>query len=318
MKFIKYWICAGLICLEYNNDTNDIYLGVYDMRKRISEKNVLPGRDFLKEYMKIEFLFSENKCIGGFDAFSRRKSPQFTLEQYLNDIAFSDWKLKGTSISLYNMREELELGKEAILKDFNLDVFIDFIEFCMNCVYRIDTTIDNHSGIIFISDRKLLENIFDNCKTILETTGYDFNFEEETQEIFIYAENDIANAVAETNEDIAESLVEYRRHNFKGNLKRKGEILCTLFKKLESIEKKFKGTTYEKMASDTTFLFNKTGVRHWVEQDRIASETFMKMDSDTLEKWYDNTYDLFLGCMVVSSYLEIKKEIEQIKKLDGE
>ncbi len=49
-----------------------------------------------------------------------------------------------------------------------------------------------------------------------------------------------------------------------------------------------------------------------------TSETFVKMDSDTLEKWYDNTYDLFLGCMVVSSYLEIKKEIEQIKKLDGE
>lgn len=288
------------------------------MRKRISERNVLPGTDLFDEYRKLEFLFSGNNCIGEFDQWGRRSMmPQFTLEQYFNDLAFSDWDLRGTAISFYNMRDELGLSKERISSEFSTDLFIDFIELCLNCVFRISITIEKYSGV-YISDRNILNNIIDNCHRILEKLNYTYKLEVVTDEIYVYAENAVATAVAETNEDVADSLIEYRRHDMKGDLKRKGEILCTLFKKLESVEKKFKGTTYEKLISDTTFLFNKTGIRHWVEQDKIASETFIKMDSDKLEKWYDTTYDLFLSCMVISSYLDIKKEIEEIKRTDGE
>lgn len=286
------------------------------MRKRISERNVLPDTDLLDEYQKLEFLFSGNKCIGEINYWHSRNIPQFTLEQYLNDLAFNNWSLKGTAISFYNMRDELGLNKERISVDFSTDIFVDFIELLLNCVLRIDMTIDLHSGV-YISDRNLLSNIINNCQSILEKLNYTYKLENETNEIYVYAENNVATAVAERNDDISDSLIEYRRHDMKGDLKRKGEILCTLFKKLESVEKKFKGTTYEKLASDTTFLFNKTGIRHWVEKDKIASETFMKMDSNILENWYDNTYDLFLSCMVISSYLLIKKEIEVIKTAEG-
>lgn len=288
------------------------------MRKKISERNVLPGTDLFNEYQKLEYLFSGNQCIGEYNTFGERILPQFTLEQYMNDLAFSDWNLKGTAISFNNMRDELGLSKEKVSAEFSTDIFVDFIELCLNCVFRINTTIEKHSGIVYISDRNLLINIIGNCKSILEKLNYTYELENVTNEIYIYSENSIANAVAETNEDIADSLIEYRRHDMKGDIKKKGEILCTLFKKLESVERKFKGTTYEKLASDTTFLFNKTGIRHWVKKDKIASGTFMKMDPDMLEKWYDNTYDLFLSCMVISSYLDMKKEIEEIKRTDGE
>lgn len=287
------------------------------MRKRISERNILPGTDSFNEYQKLEFMFSENKCIGKYQ-WSRSSMPQFTLEQYLNDLAFSDWNLRGTAISFYNMRNELGLSKEKISEEFCTDIFVDFIELCLNCTFRIGITIDKHSDTVYISDKNLITNIIDNCNSILESLNYTFKLDEKTNEVYVYAENNVATAVAETNVDIANSLIEYRRHDMRGDLKRKGEILCTLFKKLESIEKRFKGTTYEKLVSDTTFLFNKTGIRHWVEQDKIASGTFVKMDLNMLENWYDNTYNLFLSCMVISSYLDIKKEIEEIKRTDGE
>lgn len=288
------------------------------MRKRISERNILPNFELLPEYIKIEYLFSENKCVGTYNRFGRVLEPEFTFEQYLNDLAFTGWNLRGTAISFYNMRDELNLNKEKIVKDFTSDIFIDFIELCLNCMYRIEKTIDMHDNV-YLSDRALINVIFDNCREVLFKLGYGIDLDKKTDEIYVYAINNTASAVAENNEDIADSLIEYRRHDMKGNLKRKGEVLCTLFKKLESVEKKFKGTTYEKLVSDTTFLFNKTGVRHWVEQDKIASKTFEKMDQDVLESWYDKTYDLFLSCMVISSYLDIKKEIEEIKRVeDGE
>lgn len=284
------------------------------MRKRISERNILPNDDLFNEYQKLEFLFSGNKCIGEFNQFGRRNKPQFTLEQYLNDLSFSNWNLKGTAISFYNMRDELGLNKEKISANFSTDTFIDFIELLLNSVLNIDVTIDKYSEI-YISDKNLINNIIVNCRTILEKLNYTCEIEKETSEIYVYSQNNVATVVAEKNEDISDSLIEYRRHDLKGDLKRKGEILCSLFKKLETVEKKFKGTTYERLASDTTFLFNKTGIRHWVEKDKIASGTFMKMEFDMLEKWYDNTYDLFLSCMVISSYLDIKKEIEEIKRV---
>ncbi len=85
---------------------------------------------------------------------------------------------------------------------------------------------------------------------------------------------------------------------------------------MEAEKQKFQGTTYENLYKDTTFLFNKIGARHWVEEDRIASNTFMKMNKDELEHWHDNTYDMFLSCMVISRYLSLKKEIDEIKHIE--
>ena len=91
---------------------------------------------------------------------------------------------------------------------------------------------------------------------------------------------------------------------------------CTLYKRLEAEEAKFKGTTYKGIFDDTTFLFNKIGARHWVEKDRIASKIFMTMDHEELELWYDRAYDMFLSCMVISHYLAIKKDIEAIRRTE--
>lgn len=287
------------------------------MRRPISKKNILPDTSLFDEYQKIEYLFSENKCIGTFNQFGRSLSLEFTLEQYLNDLVFSNWKLRGTAISFYNMRDERNLNKDRITKDFTIEIFIDFIELCLNSIYHINQTINIHHNV-YLSDKELLNIILENCKQILIKLGYGSDFDENTGEIYVYAVNNISTAVSENNEDIADSLVEYRRHDIRGNIKKKGEILCTLYKKLESIEGQIKGTTYEGLVNDTRFLFNKTGVRHWVEKDIIASKTFLKMEPDILEEWYDRTYDLFLSCMVIRSYLQIKKEIGDIKRTDGE
>ena len=100
---------------------------------------------------------------------------------------------------------------------------------------RVETTIDGNSDRVYISDRNLLTIIQDNCKSILEKANYTCGIDEKTYEVYVYAENNVAIAVAEIYEDIADSTIEYRRHDMKGDLRRKGEVLCTLFKKLESV-----------------------------------------------------------------------------------
>lgn len=135
-------------------------------------------------------------------------------------------------------------------------------------------------------------------------------------EVYIVYKNETSSIVSENNPDIEISLLEYRRIDNRGDLQRKGEILCTLSKKIESVEGKIKGTEYQALLNDTTFLLNKTGARHWVEKDKLASATFLKMQPEELEKWYDTTFDLIVSCLAVLSYLNIKNQIRSIRQTE--
>lgn len=286
------------------------------MRKKISEVNIFPDFDLYTEYKKIEYLISEKHIIGDHDRFGHRRSPQFTLEDYINQLCFNNWNLRGTFLSIGEMRLSLGIEKEQI-NGINIDakLVLDFLQYAANCTFRVALTIRRCSSA-YIADENYITVLIDNMNALLNRLGARFSTDEETSEVFVIYNDDLSAVVADDHPEISNSIIEYKKIDNRGDLKRKGEILCTLFKRLEEDEKKFKGTTYEKLCSDTTFLFNKCGARHWVEKDKIASKTFSKMSNEELEKWYDKTYVLFLSCMVISQYLELKKEIEDIKRIE--
>lgn len=284
------------------------------MRKKISEKNIFPQFNLYDEYAKIESLLSEQKVIGQLNRWGAHLLPTLTVEEYVNQVVFSDWNLRGTFLSIHEMREGLGIEtSEFYSEEISEQKVLDFLQYAINCTLRVDLTIKKYESL-YISDKNYTKLLIDNIRALLLQLKADFELDRHTNEIFVVYQDDISVVVAKDQPQIAHSLTEYNRIDNRGDLQRKGEILCTLFKSLEPVEKKFKGTEYAQLASDTTFLFNKTGIRHWVENDKIASVTFLKMTPDELEKWYDKTYAMFLSCMVTSAYLDIKPEIKQIKQ----
>jgi len=286
------------------------------MRKKISESNEFPNFDLFVEYQKIESLLSEQKIIGTFNRFGNRLPPSYTIEEYIDQLYFNNWNLRGTFISISEMRHGLDITKDSLnVKPVVEEKMLDFLQYVINCLFRVENTIET-CRVAYIADKTLLDVILSNIKKLIERLKCSIEFDEENCEIFIVYNNDIADVVAVDFPDIAASISEYKRIDNKGDLERKGEILCTLFKKLESIERRLLGTTYNALVKDTTFLFNKTGARHWIEKDKLASKTFLKMPPDELELWYDRTYNMFLSCMVISSYLDVKNQIDEIKKME--
>jgi hypothetical protein len=283
------------------------------MREKISEKNKFPNFDLFEEYRKIEYLLSEAHTIGTYNQFRKRMTPRFTMEEYINELCFTSWNLRGTFISIEEMRAGLGIEKARFdKKTINTDLVLDFIQYAVNCNFRVAETIKN-STVAYLADANHFSVLLDNMNAILNHFGAHFSLDEKTLEVFIIYDDDLSTIVSDEHPEIQISLAEYKKIDNHRDLKRKGEILCTLFKRLEADEKKFKGTTYEKLCSDTTFLFNKTGIRHWVEKDKIASKTFLEMPPEELELWYDRTYTMFLSCMIISQYLDTKKEIDVIK-----
>lgn len=286
------------------------------MRKRISESNIFPTFDLFEEYKKIEYLISEKQIIGTYNQFGRRLRPQFTLEEYVDQLYFTNWSLRGTFLSTDEMRAGLGIAKESLAADsVDESIILDFCQYAANINMRAMLTLENCS-VAYISDRSHFKMIVDNMSFLVDRLGAHFLTDKKTQEVCIAYNDELSSVVAKDFPEIENSLAEYKKIDNRGDLKRKGEILCTLFKRLEAEESKFKGTTYKNICDDTTFLFNKIGARHWVDKDRIASKTFMTMSMEELEAWYDRTYDMFLSCMVISRYLEIKKDIDAIKQTE--
>lgn len=286
------------------------------MRTRISESNIFPEFDLYDEYCKIEYLISERSVIGQYNKSGKRIPPQFTLETYVEELYFSNCKLRGSFLSLIEMREKLGVAKSVFSQgSVSESLILDFCQYAANIIARVATTIKSCS-IAYIADPNHCSMAIENMTLLLGRLGAHFMTDPNTLEICIAYDDELGAIVRDDFPEIKLNLTEYKKIDSHGDLERKGEILCTLYKRLEKEETKFKGTAYKGMCDDTTFLFNKIGARHWVEKDRIASKTFMTMSPKELELWYDRTYDMFLSCMVVSRYLDIKKDIDAIKRTE--
>ena len=138
--------------------------------------------------------------------------------------------------------------------------------------------------------------------------------DEENHEIYVVYQDELSAEVSQQNPDVEISLTDYHRIDNRGDLQRKGEILCTLSKQLEAVEAQVKGTEFYSIYNDATFLLNKIGARHWTGKDKLANATFMKMEPEELEEWYDMAFDLVVSCLAVIPYLAVKDKIKEIKK----
>ena len=127
--------------------------------------------------------------------------------------------------------------------------------------------------------------------------------------------DDVASAVSEQREDLKASITEYLKIDNRNDLGRKGEILCTLAKKLEPHEKDLNNSKFKQLCSDTTFLLNNIGARHSLNPENKIKAQFLTMEDEAVEQWYDRTFQMFLACVAVIPYLEYENDIKALKNV---
>lgn len=77
--------------------------------------------------------------------------------------------------------------------------------------------------------------VFKNCYYIADKLGAEIK--RENDEFFVVYKDDAAIAVGIQRPELEESLTEYQKIDNRGDVVRKAEVLCTLAKKLEPLEK---------------------------------------------------------------------------------
>lgn len=280
------------------------------MRQRISDKNKFPSFSLKTEYDKLNALFHNREAFGRILVLSQRMRPSISYFDCIQNM-FLKWELRGTFTTLDEMMEALAVSERNFVDSVTEERLLDYIQFLVNAVVFVDTEVNSGKYAIYQVDTVICDALVENCCYLLEHLGAEMC--EVDRELVIVYGNDVASVVKEQHPDLSVSIVEYQKIDNRGDLQRKGEILCTLAKTLEPFENRFKGTEFNALCTDTTMLFNNIGARHALKSDDKVSFQFMTMKKEDLEKWYDNAFQMFLACMSVLPYLDVKGKLKTIK-----
>jgi len=282
------------------------------MRYRISEKNVFPEFSLEMEYKKLHNLFFDNREFGSLVGAlgSSRTKPHLSYNDCLH-VMFLDWELRGTFTSVEEMLLCLNISERDFEENTTEDRLLDYIQFITNAVCYVQEEVNKNHYYIYQAGNTIFNAITDNSLRILDKLGAKLvNIK---SELFVTYKDDVADAILAENADFEVPIIEYLKIDNRGDLQRKGEVLCTLAKKLEQHEKALNGTEFKQLCSDTTFLLNNTGARHYSNPDKRSNAPFIAMTGEELEEWYDRAFQMLLACMAVVPYVGYKGDIKALK-----
>lgn len=265
----------------------------------ISNKEI----DVEREYIRIHKLFEKDIFYYEYGA--------YTLYKHIDENYFRNWKNRGRCISLSDMFTSLNIRDKEGLRENTVENLLLYIEVIVNLIeisnlkeQRI--TRSTYKWEIY----SLLE---ENINNLLEDLNYEIKKVSKDQLVIIERDM-ILSAVVENFPHISEKIIEYRRFILKGKLEDKKEILNSLAHEIEGMKKEFKSTTYANLMDDVQFMLNNLNIRHNNIEGQYKKQYVIDLSKDDLEKLYDQTFDMILSVFVIHKYLDIKKNIDILKK----
>lgn len=246
--------------------------------------------DINKEILALEKLF---KDYGGSTNISDRVHRNFLRWRHRNN--FVDFKTffedKGLKI----------IVEKSVTGTVTLDEFIYYCEYMLS--------------ILNVPDVGSCINSFyirDNIENILEKLNY---IEHRFDGLYHIVKKDIlvseAADIVKDNYDLGEGIYSFNYHEVKGDLNRKSDILCRLYKYVESITSSAKQYGYSALLNDIKDLSNKLDIRH---NANIKQEDVIKaMGKKEYELWLDELFRLSLTLIVLVDYTSKRKDINELK-----
>lgn len=276
------------------------------MRQSIIDKINKANVNYANEMARIELIFAQAPIVEHFytGRYGLPATENMTIEQYVNDFLFINYEYAGTYISIRDMRDSLKISSKYLNKN-DKNIMLLYFEFVLNMVYLLRRKIlgTDHYNVASVN------KLFNNIQLILEKLNY--KIVEKNNYLYIVENDTSSSAISELYPELSEAVIEYRRFDLKGKVTEKRNILQTLSLKVESIEQKLKGTTYNPIANDVGNLYNNLHIRH----DNFGgnpNNNIINMSDEELEKWYDITYDTTLTALMICHYLEYNKEIDNL------
>lgn len=241
-------------------------------------------------------------------------SRDMTPIDVVNEYCFHNWNNRHTYLSIEDMAKalNLEIYYDNIPNSLSTTMILNYLEFATNIVMLCDTKIFEEGWKFnYYKDYRILDENINIALEHLNFCQQELNNEER---IILIEKNPSAIAVAEiVDEDTACKVIEYNHYLLKGDIDKKKEILLQLTNKYESMKSNIKGLN-SKLDDDIGFMLNNINIRHNNKSGKNKKEYISKMRKDTMEKWYDETYQMLLLAFLLNEQPSRSKKISQLKE----
>lgn len=255
------------------------------------------------------------------DCISVRFSGDKTIIEFVDDYCFYDWKNRYSYLDIEDMAKDLDikLDEDNIPNNLESLEILKYLEFARNLIMLCDTKLfvnnekdsnDNYKYTYYQEYTVLKENI----NIVLEHLNFTTKLLKKEEKMLLVEKNPSAMSVAEIlDEDTACKIIEYNHYLLKGDIDKKREILLHLASRYESIKSNIKSLN-GKLDDDIGFMLNNIHIRHNNRSGKNKIESVAKMKKNTMEKWYDETYQMLLLAFLLNEQPSRTKKISQLKE----
>lgn len=263
-------------------------------------------RNITKEIYKLAEMFEEWEII------TDNHFIDYTLERYVSNI-FLQWNGRGSYLSPAELKQDMGITdiKRKIPNEEQTTLYLEYL-LNMLRLFENKYRMKPYSIQIQTSAYQALQNNISlllsqlNLKKVKNTQGI----------IILVPENP---AVAEAVDiiekpDVKLAILEYNHITNRTNLTEKQKILHVLAKDFEPRRGDLeKIKEWKSLSSDLGFLFNTLDIRHNNTEGMKAIPAIQQMNGDSLLRWCDITYRLYLTAVLLHDY--IMKEQTEITSL---
>ncbi len=275
-------------------------------RKPFSQVLKEASIDIRREYDRLYHLFFVQRIPDS-------SGNSFTLREYCANT-FPQLPFRGTCVTLDDFDDFYGYHFEKAPLAFSIDVLVSFCEYSYNlAIYNqgINPAIMSY-GMFPIAQS--VQFYVQQVNAVIDNVGYMPNAKDGITDFV--PKDQAAISVAEiVDPDLSYKVIEYNHHSMKGDLERKKSILLTLADKLEPQRGKLKQIN-SSLESDLFYLLNTVNIRHNNSEPEGTkyNKVVAKMSKDSIEKWYDDIYQMCLLAFMELDNAERKGRVKELKK----
>lgn len=235
-----------------------------------------------------------------------------TLFEFVDEYCFKHWRHRGHCVDVVDFLETVSFNELVDASETNYEAFMTIIEILYNFWKQAEHRLNSP-----ILKAKTQGNFF-HLKDVLDDNLDRFNhiaYEDIKNDAVLIIENkpEVTAAAECANEQLSIEIVRYNHRNLKGNLEEKKRILLSFAADLEPKRSELSQID-KKLEDNIFFMLNNLNIRHnnRSKQDKNYKKYVSNMKKTTLEKWYDELYQMILFAYLS---LENKDREEKVKAL---
>ena len=278
------------------------------MRKSIFDI-AAENMDMGSEVQRLVAMATKEKTLYVHSAFDE------TIFEYVDEYCFKTWEHRGHFVDVNDFLHALEYGRLKIAAVHDVDSLLTLIELIYN-FWELSNKklVNDESGqeLQWQGNYYHLKNVMDDVLGQYNHIAY---IDEAQNCVLVVEDKAEVTAAAEImpTPALALDVVRYNHRTLQGETELKKKILLAMGAELEAKRKKLHEINAP-LESDIFFMLNNLNIRHNNKSkgDKNYKAYVAKMRKDSLEKWYDELYQMLLLAFLL---MDNSKRVEKVKGL---